>query len=196
MNAKFGLGAAFALLSLTSSAFGQTPAILGPAPDPRAPLRRAPLSMQEHRIPSGTPGFYDPSTRTFAPLVNESPAAAFQTFSGTVETHVAYQFSPDVHADDKVSCSLNVMYGTLFGGFFTLFHSESTVVSFRAGSPESVISLDFSYTDDLPNPVMTIQMGCFVRSGVSGEVFHETRIDLGFLPPQNGRIMIPVGMNL
>jgi hypothetical protein len=195
MNAKFALGAALALLSLTAAAFGQTPAILGPAPDPRAPLSmQERLSMQEPRIPRGTPGFYDPSTRTFAPLVNESPAAAFPDFSGTVAMDVHFLFSQDVKADDKVTCELRMEFVT---GTPLLDATESKDMSFRADSSERLISNHFCFVQGFPSPspLIEIHLSCFVRSGAFGEAFHFDKIT-NFVDAGNGLLRISVTMNL
>ena len=54
------------------------------------------------------PGYYNPATGTFVPMVTKSLAAAPVTRTGTVKINITLSIEPAIGADEPISCQASL----------------------------------------------------------------------------------------
>lgn len=209
MNAKLTLGTTLALLALTASAFGQTPARLMPAPGSTAETGLRGLADPTPRqIPRGVPGFYDPSTRMFTPLEQDSAASGGLFGDARVEAiHTIY--NKDLKKDfvkgfedsgdrdaffDFLAKSLG-RSNTSLAGIRTLEGFQAAApFSYSIQKPVNTVSRHFVFTPQGTDPVVQPVVTSQVRA--SNGVTYRTTITLPAKPATSGTLTWKFDVNL
>jgi hypothetical protein len=142
--------AIFAVLGATLPAIAQAPALppTGPPPAPAAP--------DLHSVP----GFLDPATGRFTPLMPGN-AASEHPVSGTFTVLPDFRFDPDFGKDSTIFCTVTLTFGNVVNGYFYTNHTAAASVNFAAGDPDKLIAVPYDYTPNSPNAKLGLSISCF-----------------------------------
>jgi hypothetical protein len=154
--------AIFAVLGAALPAIAQAPGL------PPTALPEAPAAPDLHSVP----GFLDPATGHFAPLMPGS-AATKAPVSGFFHVSPDFRFDPDFGEDRTIFCTVTLTVGNLLNGQFFQNHTASASVDFAAGDPDKLISIPYDYTPNSPNAKLGLSIGCY-GYGNSGAYHNQT----------------------
>jgi hypothetical protein len=114
---------------------------------------------------SAIPGYYDPATRMFMPMIVGAPAAAPVSRSGTVKITITLNIQSSVGTDAPLSCQASI--GT-FDGSFQNSASASNVVT-RSGAKGTVVfTIPYNWTMAATGETAAIGLSCNEGNSTGG----------------------------
>ncbi len=131
---------------------------------------------------SAIPGYYDPATRMFTPMIVGAPAANPVSRSGTVKISITLNIESSIGTDAPISCQASI---SVFDASFENSASASNVVTRSGAKGTVVLSIPYNWTLASGNESMTISSSCTEGSGFSpGGVGHGITFTIpGFAVP-------------
>jgi len=128
------------------------------------------------------PGYYNPATGTFAPMVTKAIPAASVVRTGTVKITITLNIEAAIGTDQPISCQASI---SAFDASFDNTASASNVVA-RSGTKGTVVlTIPYAWTMSAAGEMVTISSSCSEGSGFSaGGVGHSiTFVVPGFPVP-------------
>jgi hypothetical protein len=146
----------------------------------------AALSLPHLEAAAGTvravPGYYNPATGTFAPMVTKFPAAASVARTGIVKISITLSVEAAIGADEPISCEASIIADDLS---FDNSASASGVAARSGAKGTVVLTIPYEWTMAKADETATIAASCSEGSGFSaGGVGHSISFaELGFTVP-------------
>jgi len=128
------------------------------------------------------PGYYNPATGTFAPMVTKVTPAAAVSRTGTVKITITLNIEAAIGTDEPISCQASI---SAFDASFDNTASASNVVVRSGAKGTAVLTIPYSWTMAASGEMVTISSSCTEGSGFSsGGVGHSiTFVVPGFAVP-------------
>jgi hypothetical protein len=124
------------------------------------------LSLPHSGEAAGTvkavPGYYNPMTGTFAPMVTKSPAAAQVARTGTVKISITLAIEAAIGTDEAISCQASI---GAFDASFDNSASASGVVTRSGAKGTVVLTIPYDWTLASATEMVTISSSCSEGSG-------------------------------
>ena len=128
------------------------------------------------------PGYYDPATGAFAPLVAKVRAAAPVTRTGTVKITITLNIEAAIGTDEPISCQASI---GAFDPSFSNSASASNVVVRSGAKGTATLVIPYDWTMAASGEMVTISSSCTEGSGFdAGGVGHSVSFSVaGFAVP-------------
>jgi hypothetical protein len=128
------------------------------------------------------PGYYNPMTGTFAPMVTKSPAVAPVTRTGTVKISITLGIEAAIGTGEPITCQASI---GVFDASFNNSASASGVVARSGGKGTVVLTIPYEWTMAASGEMVTISSSCTEGSGFDvGGVGHTISFTVpGFAVP-------------
>ncbi len=116
------------------------------------------------------PGYYDPATGAFMPMVSKVLAAAPVTRTGTVKITITLNIEASIGTDQAISCQASL---STFDASFSNSASASNVVVRSGAKGTATLVIPYDWTMAASGEMVTISSSCTEGSGYSaGGVGH------------------------
>jgi hypothetical protein len=130
---------------------------------------------------SAIPGYYDPATRMFMPMIVGAPAAAPVSRSGTVKITITLNIQSSVGTDAPLTCQASI---STFDASFQNSASASNVVTRSGAKGTAVLSIPYNWTMAAANESVLITSSCSESTFGAGGVGHSITFTVpGFTVP-------------
>jgi hypothetical protein len=141
-----------------------------------------PHPSQAAGVMMGVPGYYDPTTSTFVPIVTPKtfPLATF-TRTGTFKLTVTLSIEPAIGVDEPITCQASI---STFDASFTNSASTTGLIVRSGAKGTLTMPIPYNWTTAAAGETATVTVNCSENSFGAGGIGHSISFTVpGFVVP-------------